>query len=232
MKHMSLLTLLFFAGLQSYSQLAIIKDPDGYVNVREEESLASKVVGRLNNDDIFTVSNDTPNDEWWSVYKTTRGSYIQGYIYRSRLIEIEHLAQVPKSQPNRKLTSKFLSISNDSIEFSIVLKRFNAKEHLVKRNKQGFVEKIDGAIPNGVDGGLPKFEISSLDLKIRRKPVIIPKEAYKDLYEIGLSCVNLHFDNRGNIYVYLPCNSDGAGGYFATWVIKDSKYKKRYVDTL
>lgn len=230
MKLLSLLTMLLFAGLQARSQLAIINGPDGYTNIREGGSSSSKIVGRFHNDDIFIVGNETPTEEWLSVYQTAKSSYNQGYVHKSKIIEIEHLTQISKSAKNRRLTSRSLSISDDSIDFSILLKPFNVKEHKVKRNIQGFVETIDGTRPWGVDGGLPNTEISSLTFKIKGKSVVFPIEAYKDLYEVGLECMNLHFDSKGNIYIYFPCSSDGAGGYFAAWVIRDGKYKKRYVD--
>lgn len=231
MKLLFLLTTLLFTGLTAFSQLAIISDPDGYTNIREAKSITSRVIGRVNKEDVFLVAQDEENDDWWGIFFTSKAGYIQGFIHQTKFIELGKLRQISRTSRNRKSTDKSLSISNDSTDFSISLKPFNLNEHQVRRNK-GYVDKIDGMNPWGVDGGLPKMEISSMVLKIKGQSVTIPKNAFKDLYEIGLKDMNIHFDNRGNIYIYFPLNSDGAGGYFGTWVIKDNKYKKRYIDTL
>jgi hypothetical protein len=222
MKLLSLLTILLFVGLNSFSQLAIINDPDGYTNIRKAKSITSKIIGKVYNDDIFSVAQDEKNDEWWGIFFTSKNAYIQGFIHQSKFTELGLLKQIAKKSNNRRLFKNSLSISNDSINFLISLKPFNSKEHQIKRNK-GFVEKIDGMKPWGIDGGLPKMEISTLALSIKGHSVLIPKSAYKDLYEIGLNEMNIHFDSRGNIYIYFPINSDGAGGYFGTWVVKDKK---------
>ncbi|WP_207420256.1 SH3 domain-containing protein [Desertivirga brevis] len=228
----ALLLLLVIINIKlSFAQLAIIKDPDGYVNVRQDKSIEAKVIAKLFNDDIVMVYYE-PGTLWREVFKTSKFGDIHGYINKSRLTELTQLESIAGTSAFRNRNGNSLSITNDTLSFSISLKPFNIKAHQIERTKEGYVQKIDGRIPWGIDGNLPKMEISGISLKIKGKLVVIPPSCYKDLFEIGLESLNIYHDNRGTTYIYFPNNSDGAGGYFGTWVIKGGLYKNRYVDTL
>src|SRR5471030_1527677 len=98
-----LLLLGFTAQAQSF---AIVNDPDGFVNVREEKSLKSKVIQKINDGQILLIEDtDGKPDNWAYVagptltidYKTdkkidnTYSGGLKGYVYKNRLISIETL---------------------------------------------------------------------------------------------------------------------------------------------
>ena len=58
-----------------------INDPDGYTNVREQPNGKSRIIGRMNEGERFTVYPD-PKSQWWEV--VVDGS-LTGYIHRSRV---------------------------------------------------------------------------------------------------------------------------------------------------
>jgi hypothetical protein len=217
----------------AYGQLAVIKDPDGFTNVRESKSASSKIVGRLNADDIFLYDFDNEGEQWVGVYLDKAGKrYIQGYIHKSRLQPLDKLEKATTNKDSRVEKQNELILQNDSVKVVIKTANFTPKEHRIGKDKQGYVTTIDGKAPKGVDGNLPKIELISITVTFNGKPVAIPLSAYNDLYEPNVSSFNIYFDKKGTIFLYMSDNSDGAGGYSVAWIIKDGKYLKRYVDSI
>jgi hypothetical protein len=235
--------------LSAQAQLAVINDPDGFVNVRETGTIKSKIVGRLNTGDIFLYDDEDNNKAWRNIYyspeknmlfspidgKATslKPGYITGFVHLGGVTPIETLSKM-------KYKKSFGYIgTNDTITFTIKIRPFISKRHKIKTSKDGcvncnenFLDRIDGKKPWGVDGNLPKKEIYSILLFIDRKPIIIPLESYNDLFEAHPENFNVYYDNQRNIYLYMPNNSDGAGGYDVVWVIKDDKLVRRYIDSI
>ncbi len=63
---------------------AIIVDPDGFTNVREERSAKSKIIEKVFENEKFEVYTDDELDaNWWFVYIPKSGN--SGYIHKSRV---------------------------------------------------------------------------------------------------------------------------------------------------
>ena len=249
MKFRILWALLLFA-VNTKAQFAIIKDPDGFVNVRENKSLNSKVIGKLHDKEVFLFDGETQGTEWVNVFfdsknltnytsaqAARKNGYLQGFIYRNRLMPIQDLPYLKFTKGERKLTKNSYIIKNDSISLSIKTRSFNIKTHKILKTNDGctnctklFVDKIDGKKPFGVDGDLPGIEISNITLLINKTTVQIPLDSFNDLYQPAIGNINIFYDKKGNIYLYMPGNSDGAGGYDVVWVINNFKLVYRYVD--
>ncbi|TWP26798.1 SH3 domain-containing protein [Apibacter muscae] len=60
-----------------------VKDPDGYVNLRENNNSQSKILQKLKNNESLQILNK--NGNWWFV-KTMEG--IKGYIFHDRIFKI------------------------------------------------------------------------------------------------------------------------------------------------
>ncbi|MCU0352441.1 MAG: SH3 domain-containing protein [Cytophagales bacterium] len=206
--------------------LAIVKDKDGYVNVREGRGTDTKVVGRILEGDAFLYL-EPEKSEWYEIFYSTGKDHITGYIHKSRVVPINQLPRVR----DRKVSSNQVVIVNDSISFSISKTAFDAKNHKIGKTNSSFVSTIDGVRPSGVDGGLPKFEIKEFVLEINGRQITIPKQAYSDLFEPNFEYLNVCFF-KDRMYIYMPLNSDGAGGYEAVWIFRNGQYLKRYVDKL
>ncbi|GJH40989.1 hypothetical protein RCZ04_15390 [Capnocytophaga sp. HP1101] len=93
MKHLLFLLLLLsnITFAQTEGGFAVIKDKDGWVNVRKERSVHSKVLKKLNNNTLIYVYQYAPQEE---------GNWLkadgEGYIYYNRVKWISKLPQIAK----------------------------------------------------------------------------------------------------------------------------------------
>lgn len=247
--YLSLIFLTFFA-LGAKAQLGIISDPDGFVNVRKEHSATSAIVGKLYNNQVFLFYTESDKDEWIDVSFDRSGleiynqdylkkfpKYVSGFIHRSRLLALADLTHKKLNRQNRILTSNLSVIKIDSIAVTIKTRAFNRKNHDIHRAKEDcgncsttYIDKIDGKKPVGVDGELPSVEIGSFKININHIDIELPASCFTDIYQPRIKNLNIYSDKKGNLYLYMPGNSDGAGGYDVVWVINGGKLALRYVD--
>jgi len=192
---------------------AVINDKDGYVNVRKEKSVHSKVLKKLDNNTLIFVL-DADNE---------------GYIYNDRVKWIHNFPQIAKG------IAKGNTIVFEGKEIQVVLstEKFDKSKHSFKYHKEyrDVIEKIDGKLFWGTDGNMPKREYKSIEVKIRGKQVSIPQSAYNDLYESYLYTEfnSVHYDKDNDILYIVANNGDGAGAYMVCWQIEKGVYKGRKV---
>ena len=203
---------------------AVINDKDGYVNVRKEKSVHSKVLKKLDNNTlIFVFVYDKADDGNW-----IHPDY-EGYIYNDRVKWIHNFPQIAKG------IAKGNTIVFEGKEIQVVLstEKFDKSKHSFKYHKEyrDVIEKIDGKLFWGTDGNMPKREYKSIEVKIRGKQVSIPQSAYNDLYESYLYTEfnSVHYDKDNNILYIVANNGDGAGAYMVCWQIEKGVYKGRKV---
>jgi hypothetical protein len=247
------LFIIIFLSLSAKAQLAIIRDTDGFVNVREKGNIKSRIIGRLNTNDITLYDGEDDNKEWRHIFYSPDNmlffsslnnnkhniykDYIDGFVYFNRVIPINSFSRMILKKDVGYISSSKLTGNVDTVIFILKTRLFSIKSHKIHRSKEGcinctkaYVDKIDGKKPWGVDGDLPTKEIYNISLKINGKAITIPFESYNDIYQPRLENLNIYFDKKGNFYFYMPGNSDGAGGYDVVWVINNGKLIKRYVD--
>ena len=203
---------------------AVINDKDGYVNVRKEKSVHSKVLKKLDNNTlIFVLEYDKAQEGNW-IYADN-----EGYIYNDRVKWIHNFPQIAKG------IAKGNTIVFEGKEIQVVLstEKFDKSKHSFKYHKEyrDVIEKIDGKLFWGTDGNMPKREYKSIEVKIRGKQVPIPKSAYNDLYESSLYIEfnSVHYDKDNDILYIVANNGDGAGSYMVCWQIEKGVYKGRKV---
>ena len=203
---------------------AVINDKDGYVNVRKEKSVHSKVLKKLDNNTlIFVLEYDKAHDGNW-IYADN-----EGYIYNDRVKWIHNFPQIDKG------IAKGNTIVFKGKEIQVVLstEKFDKSKHSFKYHKEyrDVIEKIDGKLFCGTDGNMPKREYKSIEVKIRGKQVSIPQSAYNDLYESYLYTEfnSVHYDKDNDILYIVANNGDGAGAYMVCWQIEKGVYKGRKV---
>ena len=228
MKHLILLFFLIsnvvFAQVIEGGAFAVIKDKDGYVNVRKEKSVHSKVLKKLDNNTlIFVLEYDKAYYGNW-IYADN-----EGYIYNDRVKWIHNFPQIAKG------IAKGNTIVFEGKEIQVVLstEKFDKSKHSFKYHKEyrDVIEKIDGKLFWGTDGNMPKREYKSIEVKIRGKQVSIPQSAYNDLYESYLYTEfnSVHYDKDNDILYIVANNGDGAGAYMVCWQIEKGVYKGRKV---
>ncbi len=228
MKHLILLFFLIsnvvFAQVIEGGAFAVINDKDGYVNVRKEKSVHSKVLKKLDNNTlIFVLEYDKAYYGNW-IYADN-----EGYIYNDRVKWIEKFPKIAKGITK----GNTIVFEGKEIQVTLSTEKFDKSKHSFKYHKEyrDIIEKIDGKPFWGTDGNMPKREYKSIEVKIRGKQVSIPQSAYNDLYESYLYTEfnSVHYDKDNDILYIVALNGDGAGAYMVCWQIEKGVYKGRKV---
>ena len=228
MKHLILLFFLIsnvvFAQVIEGGAFAVINDKDGYVNVRKEKSVHSKVLKKLDNNTlIFVLEYDKAYYGNW-IYADN-----EGYIYNDRVKWIEKLPKIAKGITK----GNTIVFEGKEIQVTLSTEKFDKDKHSFKYHKEyrDVIEKIDGKPFWGTDGNMPKREYKSIEVKIRGKQLSIPQSAYNDLYESYLYTEfnSVHYDKDNDILYIVALNGDGAGAYMVCWQIEKGVYKGRKV---
>ena len=203
---------------------AVINDKDGYVNVRKEKSVHSKVLKKLDNNTlIFVLEYDKAYYGNW-IYADN-----EGYIYNDRVKWIHKLPKIAKGI----VKGNTIVFEGKDIQVALSTEKFDKSKHSFKYHKEyrDIIEKIDGKPFFGTDGNMPKEAYKSIEIKIRGKQVSIPQSAYSDLYEPNLyTDLNfVYYDKDSNNLYIVANNGDGAGSYMVCWQIEKGLYKGRKV---
>ena len=213
-----------FAQVNENYFFAVINDKDGYVNVRKEKSVHSRVLKKLDNNTlIFVFVYDKAHDGNW-IYVDN-----EGYIYNDRVKWLEKLPKVAKGIEKKNA----IHFSGKDIQVALSTEKFDKSKHSFKYNKEypDAIEKIDGKPFWGTDGEMPREEYKNIQIYINGKQVFIPKSAYDDLYEPTFYTENnsVYYDKELDSYYIVATNSDGAGAYMVCWQIEKGVYKGRKI---
>ena len=229
MKHLLILFLLLTTKAFAqgpFGDYAVVKDKDGYVNIRAKESVKSKIVGTLpNNTLIYTFfDDDEPNPSNW-VYEKN------GYIHKSRLKKINEFPSIGKG----KEQGNSITIAGKGISVTLTQQKFDKTKHKItkKKHKEYSEYIIDGKSAQGLDGDLflPEDHYKSIIVTINGKNVPIPKSAYDDLYEVAMYTDNnaVYYDKEEDTIYIIAHNGSGAFSYEVCWQIVKGEYKTRIV---
>ncbi|CAL2093001.1 conserved hypothetical protein [Tenacibaculum sp. 190524A05c] len=218
----SFIYLFLFLGYTNiaYGQLAIIKDVDGYTNVRELPNIDSKIIYKLTESEvfIFELPEENKDSNWIPVFisknKYSLGNSknlnsLEGFIHKSRLQPIEELPDY----------------NGNNFFFKYKLESFNDKNKICDY-KDNFLMQINGRNIYGTDGNIPKIEVKGIDIKYKSVLVEVPKVFYEDIFECSN---NFKVIKNKEDFILYQWNSDGAGGYLIAWVIGDNSIKQRLV---
>lgn len=213
-----------FAQVNENYFFAVINDKDGYVNVRKEKSVHSRVLKKLDNNTlIFVFVYDKAHDGNW-IYADN-----EGYIYNDRVKWIEELPKVAKGVEKKNA----IHFSGKDIQVALSTEKFDKSKHSFKYHKEyrDIIEKIDGKPFWGTDGEIPREEYKNIQIYINGKQVFIPESAYDDLYEPTFYTENnsVYYDKELDSYYIVATNSDGAGAYMVCWQIEKGVYKGRKI---
>jgi len=203
---------------------AVINDKDGYVNVRKEKSVHSKVLKKLDNNTlIFVFEYDKAQEGNW-IYADN-----DGYIYNDRVKWVEKIPKIAKGIDK----GNALVFEGKGIQVTLTSGKFDKRKHSFKYHKEyhDVIEKIDGKPFWGTDGNMPKEEYKSIEVNIHGKQVSIPKSAYSDLYAPNsyTDFHSAHYDKDSDTLYIVANNGDGAGAYMVCWQIEKGVYKGRKV---
>ncbi|HEE6561280.1 SH3 domain-containing protein [Acinetobacter baumannii] len=210
----------------SYADFGFIQDKDGYVNVRENSSLTSKVTSKLNNNEIVSCVMDERVNNFCLV---NASNGVTGFVYENRINNFSGYTSIKLSQ-----YSKEKAVYNDkNIIVEVYAKKAILDPKLYKtfkgeykyfNNKKFF--GTDGTLPNNDFLQLDKIIIKSKDKKIEIgendiEQYFFPKNGI-DSDKNELADFKIYFLNN-NIFILNTFNNGGAAAYNIVLNIKNGK---------
>ncbi|HFX6249420.1 SH3 domain-containing protein [Acinetobacter baumannii] len=210
----------------SYADFGFIQDKDGYVNVRGNSSLNSKVTSKLNNNEIVSCVMDEGTNNFCLV---NANNGVTGFVYKNRVNNFSGYNSIKLSQYSREK-----SVYNDkNIIVEVYAKKAILDPKLYKtfkgeykyfNNKKFF--GTDGTLPNNNFLQLDKIIIKSKDMKIEIgkndiEQYFFPKNGI-DGDKNELADFKIYFLNN-NIFILNTFNNGGAAAYNIVLNIKNGK---------
>ena len=223
MKHLLILFLLLTTNAFAqgpYGDYAVVKDKDGYVNIRAKENVKSKIVGTLPNNTLvygFFDKEYNPTN-WIEVDK--------GYVHQSRLKKIFDFRAI-----KGKVQGNSVVYDDKDVKVTITKQKFDKTKHKITKKDQGSYDQliIDGKEIYGGDDSLPEDHYKSITVTMKGKNVPIPKSAYDDLYQIFYFSSSVYYDKEAEALYILAHNSENASAYEVCWQIVKGEYKGRVI---
>ena len=224
MKHLLILFLLLTTNAFAqgpFGDYAVVKDKDGYVNIRAKENVKSKIVGTLPNNTLvygFFDKEYNPTN-WIEVDK--------GYVHQSRLKRIFDFRAI-----EGKVQGNSIIFDDKDVKVTITKQKFDKTKHkITKKEHDGWTElNIDGKKMYGIeDELLPDDHYKSITVTMKGKNVPIPKSAYDDLYQIFYFSSSVYYDKEAEALYILAHNSENASAYEVCWQIVKGEYKGRVI---
>ena len=208
-----------------FGDYAVVKDKDGYVNIRAKENVKSKIVGTLPNNTLvygFFDKEFNPTN-WIEVDK--------GYVHQSRLKRIFDFRAIEgKEQGNSVI------FDDKDVKVTITKQKFDKTKHkITKKEHDGWTEliidgkKIYGIEIYGGDDSLPQDHYKSITVTMKGKNVPIPKSAYDDLYQIFYFNRLIYYDEEAEALYIFANNGDAGLAYQVCWQIVKDKYITRII---
>ncbi|WP_018342325.1 SH3 domain-containing protein [Cytophaga aurantiaca] len=224
MKQFLLLVIFCLTALGTQAQLAVIQDPDGYVNVRSKPDISGEVIMKLTTADIFYCFEEEGQNDWYPIDVYQNGAqHSSGYIHRSRVKFIHDYESISVSQA---LKDKIV-FKNKTIQVDVKTKPFDPKSNTIEYDTEHkYVENINHKKAWGIDGNIPRNAYEYMTVTMNGNKIILPAEAYKQLFEPTLEYMNVYYDVQHDILYIEGLNSDGAGGYTFAIIIKNKKFER------
>jgi hypothetical protein len=226
-KQLLILSFLFVV-FKSFAQFAIVEDKDGFVNVRKSPGIKNNIVDTIYNGEfVFIWDFDDELKNWFSIIYIKNDHEKDGYIYKTKFKELNKFQEIS----NKNFIYGGVVLKSDSIKITIKVDSFqirkNKIEYEIEENSYKFVKKINNKKFYGTDGEVPSYQYKSIEIEFGKDNIVIPKSAFKDLFEPNINNTNASYDPlTQNLYIY-ALNSNGAWSYGILWIIKNKKYLKR-----
>ena len=230
MKHLMILFILLTTNSFAQGPLgdyAVVKDKDGYVNIRAKENVKSKIVGTLPNNTLvygFFDKEFNPTN-WIEVDK--------GYVHQSRLKKISDFRAIEV-----KVQGNSIIFDDKDVKVTITKQKFDKTKHKITKKGQGSYEQliIDGKeIIYGESGSLTQDHYKSITVTMKGKNVPIPKSAYDDLhgilYDRYLNRFIYYDEEAEALYIY-AVNGEAGLAYQVCWQIVKGEYITRIIGQL
>jgi hypothetical protein len=222
----------FLLVVASRAQTAVVKDADGYCNIRQSADIGSKIIDTLHIERLVYILPDQENSEWYQVDYVENNRKLQdqicsGFIHRSRVVLLSSLWRFSRVEE----TASHLSLSQDSLSFKIAFRPFSRKVRKIEYGKseweERYVKSVDGKFPWGIDGNIPKQEYEYIKISVGKRTSKLPLKFIGDLFEPNLSMTSAYYDPASGRCYLEALNSDGAGAYMVVWVFEHGELVSR-----
>ncbi|MDC4655036.1 SH3 domain-containing protein [Acinetobacter baumannii] len=209
-----------------HADFGLIQDKDGYVNVRENSSLSSKVTSKLNNNEIVSCVMDEETNNFCLVNASNGAT---GFVYKNRINNFSGYTSIKLSQYSREK----VIYSDKNIIVEVYAKKAISDPKLYKTFK-GKYKYFNNKKFFGTDGSLPDNNFLQLDkiiVKEKDNRIEISRtelEQYffpKDSIDEGkneLADFKIYYLNN-NIFILNTFNNGGAAAYNIVLNIKNGK---------
>ncbi|MFV5619500.1 SH3 domain-containing protein [Acinetobacter baumannii] len=209
-----------------HADFGLIQDKDGYVNVRENSSLSSKVTSKLNNNEIVSCVMDEETNNFCLVNASNGAT---GFVYKNRINNFSGYTSIKLSQYSREK----VIYSDKNIIVEVYAKKAISDPKLYKIFK-GKYKYFNNKKIFGTDGSLPDNNFLQLDkiiVKEKDNRIEISRtelEQYffpKDGIDEGkneLADFKIYYLNN-NIFILNTFNNGGAAAYNIVLNIKNGK---------
>ncbi|MBP1503784.1 SH3 domain-containing protein [Acinetobacter nosocomialis] len=137
------------------TDFGFIQDKDGYVNVRENSSLSSKVISKLNNNEIISCAIDEGTNNFCLV---NASNGVAGFVYKNRINNFSGYTPINLSQYSKEK----VIYSDKNIIVEVYAKKAILDPKLYKTFK-GEYKYFNNKKFFGTDGSLPDNNFLQLD---------------------------------------------------------------------
>ncbi|MFX5647715.1 SH3 domain-containing protein [Acinetobacter baumannii] len=212
--------------VSSYADFGFIQDKDGYVNVRGNSSLNSKVTSKLNNNEIVSCVMDEETNNFCLV---NASNGVTGFVYKNRVNNFSGYNSIKLSQYSREK-----AVYNDkNIIVEVYAKKAILDPKLYKTFK-GVYKYFNNKKFFGTDGTLPNNDFLQLDkiiVKNKDKKIEIGKNDIEQYFfpkngidsnKNELADFKIYYLNN-NIFILNTFNNGGAAAYNIVLNIKNGK---------
>ena len=210
----------------SYADFGFIQDKDGYVNVRGNSSLNSKVTSKLNNDEIVSCVMDEGTNNFCLV---NASNGVTGFVYKNRINNFSGYTSIKLSQYSREK----VVYSDKNIIVEVYAKKAILDPKLYKTFK-GEYKYFNNKQFFGTDGTLSNNDFLQLDkiiIKNKDKKIEIGKNDIEQYFffffgidgdKNELADFKIYYLNN-NIYILNTFNNAGAAAYNIVLNVKNGK---------
>jgi hypothetical protein len=226
-----LLYVVFFClPVKTFSQFAIIQAKDDIAYFRKQAKANSDILDTLYNGQIVLCPFKTTG--YWLVggyYKNDEyDRFRRGYVHKSRVTFINEFDTVTL----KRKKDNTIVFQNDSISVALTTTDFQKDKCVFEWDKDDttLLRKINGKMPWGNDGKIPKTRYKSIAIECNGKKVNIPETEIDNLYEPNIDTTKVTYDSSNKkLYIYTS-NGEKSGAYQVLWVIENGNYARRVVD--
>lgn len=210
----------------SYADFGFIQDKDGYVNVRKNSSLSSKVTTKLNNNEIVSCVMDEETNNFCLV---NASNGVTGFVYKNRINNFGGYTSIKLSQYSREKAV----YSDKNIIVEVCAKKAILDPKLYKTFK-GEYKYFNDKKFFGTDGSLPDNNFLQLDkiiIKNKDKKIKIGKNDIEQYFfpkngidgdKNELADFKIYYLNN-NIYILNTFNNGGTAAYNIVLNMKNGK---------